>query len=451
VHVKRSVGLVLACLLSACSPTAASPSVPPPSVTVTPTPSESGEPADVALETLIDDLSTPIGLVAAPGDIHRAFIVEQTGLVHVLRDGERTPTPFIDLRDQMVRFDTGYDERGLLGLAFHPDYASNGRLFVYYSTPTRDSAEPPADHTNRVSEFHVRPDEPDQADPGSERIVLEFEQPQPNHSGGAFGFGPDGFLYLGTGDGGGRGDADEGHSPQGNAQDPEKLNGKVLRIDIDVDGVDPYAIPDDNPFATDGGRPEIYALGFRNPWRLSWEPAGNRRLLVSDVGYGRYEEVDDVIAGGNYGWRIKEGAHCLDVDRPLEDVSGCPTMDEAGRPLIDPIIEYTHQEVGLAVVGGYVYRGQAIPALTGRYVFADYSADWTSNDPQPRGSLLVAEPGADDALWDWRRLAVASDELDRLFVTGLGEDASGELYVMARRSFGPIGQTGFVFRIVLVS
>jgi hypothetical protein len=169
------------------------------------------------------------------------------------------------------------------------------------------------------------------------------------------------------------------------------------------------------------------------------------------VGYGRYEEVDAVVAGGNYGWRMKEGAHCLDIDRPLEDVSDCPTADEAGRPLIDPVIEYSHDDVGLAVVGGYVYRGEALPDLRGRYVFADYSADWTTSDPQPRGSLLVAEPGADDATWEWRRLSVASDELDHLFVTGLGEDASGELYVMARRSFGPISRTGFVFKIVPVS
>jgi glucose/arabinose dehydrogenase len=408
-----------------------------------------GEPGDVALETLIDDLVSPIGLVVAPGDTDRALIVEQTGRIHVLRDDQRVATPFLDLADRLVRLDREYDERGLLGLAFHPDYASNGRFFVYYSAPTRDGAEAPANHTNRISEFRVQAGDPDKADESSERIVLEFEQPQPNHSGGALGFGPDGFLYLGTGDGGGRGDADEGHSPQGNAQDPSRLNGKILRIDVDRG--DPYAIPADNPLVDGGGRPEIYALGFRNPWRLSSETSGERRLLVSDVGFGRYEEVDAVVSGGNYGWRIKEGAHCLDIDRPLDDVTGCPTEDEAGRPLIDPVVEYTHREIGIAVVGGYVYRGEALPGLTESYVFADYSADWTTADPQPRGSLLVAEVGSSEATWPWRRLSVASDELDHLFVTGMGEDAAGELYVMARRSFGPIGQTGFVFRIVPVS
>jgi glucose/arabinose dehydrogenase len=447
VHViktRRSVAAVaVVASLVACAPAA---STTPPTPTASPVSTPTGVPGDVALETLIDDLVAPIGLVVAPGDTDRAFILEQTGRIHVLRDDQRVATPFLDLSDHLVRLDREYDERGLLGLAFHPDYASNGRFFVYYSAPTREGAAPPANHTNRISEFRVQTGDPDKADEASERIVLEFEQPQPNHSGGAFGFGPDGFLYLGTGDGGGRGDADAGHSPQGNAQDPSRLNGKILRIDVDRG--DPYAIPADNPLVDGGGRPEIYALGFRNPWRLSWEPAGERRLLVSDVGYGRYEEVDAVVSGGNYGWRIKEGGHCLDIDRPLDDVTNCPTEDDAGRPLIDPVIEYTHREVGIAVVGGHVYRGEALPGLTGSYVFADYSADWTTADPQPRGSLLVAEVGSSDGVWPWRRLSVASDELDHLFVTGMGEDAAGELYVMARRSFGPFGQTGFVFRIV---
>jgi glucose/arabinose dehydrogenase len=304
----------------------------------------------------------------------------------------------------------------------------------------------PADHTNRLSEFTVGLDA-DAVDPGSERVILEFEQPQPNHSGGALGFGPDGFLYLGTGDGGGRGDADPGHSAQGNAQDTSKLNGKILRIDVDADGDAPYAIPADNPFVAGGGAPEVFAYGFRNPWRLSWEPSGPRRLLVSDVGYGRYEEVDAVVIGGNYGWRIREGAHCLDIENPLDAVTNCRTSGDDGRPLIDPVIEYSHQDVGLAVVGGYIYRGAAIPGLQGEYVFADYSADWTTPEPDPRGSLLASEPRADVDRWSWRRLTVAEGALDHLFVTGLGEDGAGELYVLARRQFGPIGRTGYVFRL----
>jgi glucose/arabinose dehydrogenase len=391
------------------------------------------QPGDIALEPVITDLVAPVGLVVAPADADRAFVLEQTGEIHVLRGGQPNPRPFLDLSDRLVRLDSEYDERGLLGLAFHPDFQANGRFFVYYSARPPADAPPPADHTNRLSEFRVSSTDPDVADPGSERLVFAFEQPQPNHSGGGLGFGPDGLLYLGTGDGGGRGDADEGHSEMGNAQDPAKLNGKVLRIDVDAAE----------------SRPEIYADGFRNPWRLSWEPGGERRLLVSDVGYGRYEEINAVVRGGNYGWRIREGAHCLDIEEPLEAVTGCPTTSADGRPLIDPVVEYTHKEIGIAVVGGYVYRGTAIPALQGRYVFADFSADWTTNTPQARASLLVADPRPTDAgPWEWERLSVAGDELDGRFITGMGEDAAGELYVMARRSFGPINKTGVVYRIV---
>jgi glucose/arabinose dehydrogenase len=455
-HARVLIAVVLAA--AACGPTDRGSSSPPaaaseaPSVSPLSSPSASpgSPPADVRLETIFSDLATPIGLVGAPGVDDRTFIVEQTGRIHVVQGSERLPAPFLNLADRLVRLNRDYDERGLLGLAFHPAFAANGRLFVYYSTPAAPDAEPPVDHTNRLSEFSVGLDA-DAADPGSERVILEFDQPQPNHSGGALGFGPDGLLYLGTGDGGGRGDADPGHSPGGNAQDPDKLNGKILRIDVDrePDGGGTYAIPADNPFAADGGRPEIYASGFRNPWRLSWEPAGDRRLLVSDVGYGRYEEVDSVVAGGNYGWRIREGAHCLDIENPLADTTGCLAEAADGSPLIDPVIEYTHAEVGIAVVGGYVYRGTALPALQGQYVFADYTADWTTSAPDPMGSLLVATPAADTATpWPWRRLSVADDALDHFFVTGLGEDATGELYVMARHQFGPVGQTGFVFRIV---
>jgi glucose/arabinose dehydrogenase len=389
---------------------------------------------DVALKAVVTDLVAPVGLVVPPGDDDRMFVLEQTGQIHILRDDERDPEPFLDLSDRLVRLDSEYDERGLLGLAFHPDFQSNGRFYVYHSARPPADAPPPADHTNRLSEFRVRTGDPDLADPASERVVLGFEQPQPNHSGGALGFGPDGFLYLGTGDGGGRGDADAGHSEMGNAQDPKKLNGKVLRIDVDADA---------------GAQPEIFADGFRNPWRLSWEPAGERRLLVSDVGYGRYEEIDAVVKGGNYGWRIREGAHCLDIDQPLQEVTDCPTTSADGRPLIDPVVEYTHKDVGIAVVGGYVYRGSAIPALQGRYVFADFSADWTTNTPIARGSLLVADPRPTGAgAWGWERLSVEGNELDGRFVTGMGEGADRELYVMARRSFGPINRTGRVYRIV---
>jgi len=473
VRVERwpAIGLLAVLAVIGCATPPATPNASPPGATSPGTtasasaaapgqrsiaPSPSGPPADVAFEPVLEDIVAPIGLIAAPEGGERTFVVDQTGRIYVLHDGVAAARPFLDISDRVVPLDRDYDERGLLGLAFHPDYPDVPRFYVYYAAPIGPDDSASLDHIDTLSEFVVRADDPDIALPESERVILQFGQPQPNHSGGALGFGPDGSLYLGTGDGGGTGDASPGHSAQGNAQDPDKLNGKVLRIDVVTDeaGADPeaavYTIPDGNPFADGGGRPEIYAMGLRNPWRLSWEPAGDRRLLVSDVGYGRYEEVDVVEAGGNYGWRIREGAHCLDVDAPLEETTDCPDTDAAGDPLIDPVIEYRHRDVGIAVVGGYVYRGAALPALGGKYVFGDYSADWTTNAPDPNGSLLVATPGPSDEVWPWQRLTIAGDPLGHAFLTGMGEDANGELYAMSRRQFGPIGKTGRVDRIVPV-
>jgi glucose/arabinose dehydrogenase len=427
----------------AASPTAAA-SAAPPSAAAT-----SNAAADVAIDVVGRGLSTPVALVAPPDASGRLFVVEQTGRIWILRDDGIENVPFLDLSDRLVELDPTYDERGLLGLAFHPDFASNGRFFVYYGAPVRNGAAAGADHTNTLSELRVSVDDPDRADPASERFLLRFEQPQPNHSGGGLGFGPDGYLYLGTGDGGGQGDASPGHSPQGNAQDRTRLNGKVLRLDVDVEGAGSrtYAIPADNPFTGGGGRPEIYAYGFRNPWRLAWEPGASARLLVSDVGYGRYEEVDVVEKGRNYGWRVREGAHCLNVDFPLVDLETCDLEDDRGEALTDPVLEYSHSAVGIAVVGGYVYRGTAIPALGGQYVFADFSRDF-SGAIEGHGTLLVAQPlAAAGERWAWRRLALRDGPLDR-FVTGMGEDAAGELYVLARTEFGPVGQTGEVLKLI---
>jgi glucose/arabinose dehydrogenase len=393
------MGLIVAMAAAACAPAAPSvtPAGSPASQAPTsisssaPTPTQARATDDIELRVVVEGLGTPVGLVAAPDESGRSFVLEQTGKIHVLRDGRLLNQPLLDLSRKLVRLSPDYDERGLLGLAFHPQFATNGRLFVYYSAPvTRRGGGIIADHINTLSEFRISANDADRADPASERVVLVFGQPQPNHSGGALGFGPDGFLYLGAGDGGGTGDASPGHSVQGNAQDTSKLNGKVMRID--VDGKRPYAIPPDNPFVRGGGRPEIYAYGFRNPWRLSWEPAGQRRLLVSDVGYGRYEGLDVVTKGGNYGWRIREGRHCLDIAFPLQEVGRCPSKGARGDTLIDPVVEYSHRQIGTAIVGGYRYRGTALPALRDQYVFADYSADWTTDIPQPRATLMAAQP-----------------------------------------------------------
>lgn len=456
--------LVAAALVAACGPTtpstaptsvpgaspsaaAIAPASPTPLASPSPSPSPKASPSpDVAVQTVVSGLTAPVGLVAVPGDATHVVIIEQTGLISRLDFTTGATTPYLDLRDRVVPLRPDYDERGLLGVAFHPDFATNGRLFAYYGAPLRAGAAAGQDHTDTLSEFRVDPAQPDRADPSSERIVLQFEQPQFNHSGGGLGFGPDGMLYLGTGDGGGQGDASEGHSAGGNAQDLAKLNGKILRLD--VDGKRPYAIPTDNPSLGTGARPEIYAYGLRNPWRLSWEPGGDRRLIVSDVGYGRFEEIDTVASGGNYGWRIREGAHCLDVDAPLTEPTTCATAGADGKPLIDPVLEYAHRSVGVAVVGGYVYEGAAIPALHDRYVFADFSADPNNDLSRPLGSLLVATPAATPGdPWQRGRLTVAGGPLNR-FVTGLGQDGAGELYVLTRTNLGPIGATGEVLKIV---
>ena len=404
-------------------------------------------PPDAAVELVTDHLDTPVGLVAYPGRTDVELVWEQTGTVRVLQDGHLLPDLFLDLRSRLVTLMPDYDERGLLGLAFHPDFASNGRIFVYYGAPTRAGHD--GDHTDRLSEFRIDQAQPLHVIGDSERVLLEFEQPQFNHSGGGLGFGPDGLLYLGTGDGGGVGDASPGHSSQGNAQDATKLNGKVLRIDVDHAGAagTRYSSPPDNPFA-DGARglPEIYALGFRNPWRLSWEPDGQHRLLVSDVGYGRYEEIDAVERSGNYGWRIREGAHCLDVAHPLQTTTDCPTTAADGAPLIDPVVEYSHTQIGIAVVGGYVYEGAALPSFDGRYVFADFTRDWHTSVAVGRGTLLVADPQAAGA-WPWRVVRLR-DKVIPSFITGMGRDASGELYVLVRDTLGPSQGTGRVLRLV---
>ncbi len=458
---RRAIVAILLVVVAGCGSTAPSvpgPSVAPsvgptasgtaqtPSASVSPSPVGSARPtasgADVALEPMASGLVAPVAIVASPDGSGRLFVADQTGLVLVVRDGAVQSRPFLDLRGKVVPLQEDYDERGLIGLAFDPAFARTGRFFVYYAARLRPSAAPGMDHTDVLAEYHADP-AADVADADSGRTILAFEQPQPNHMGGALGFGPDGLLYLGAGDGGGEGDASPGHSKQGNAQDLSKLNGKVMRID--VNGRRPYAIPADNPFVdVPNARPEIYAYGFRNPWRLSWEPDGARRLIVSEVGYGRYEEIDVVTAGGNYGWRIREGAHCLDVAAPLSDLATCPTTGARGDPLIDPVVEYTHSDVGVAVVGGYVYRGSAIPGLRGTYVFADFSREWNSTPAVGRGSLLDAVP-ASNGPWSWRKLNVAGS-VGR-FVTGIGEDDAGELYLATRFELGPTGTTGQIFRI----
>ena len=326
-----------------------------------------------------DGLGAPVGFAHA-GD-ERLFILERSGRIRILQDGVLETDPYLDISD---RVGAG-GERGLLGLAFHPRYLDTGAFYVNYTDRNGDT---------HISQFTVRADNPDQADPTSEKLLIFVEQPFPNHNGGALAFGPDGFLYIGLGDGGSGGD------PLGNGQSLDTLLGKVLRIDVDQG--DPYAIPDENPLASGGGRPEIWAYGLRNPWRFAFDRQTGD-LYIGDVGQSQHEEIDFQPAasqgGENYGWNILEGTACYGSD-------SCQTDG-----LTPPVFTYTHAVGGCSVTGGVVYRGSALPEWQGVYLFGDYCSGIV-------GGLLPA------ANWQQAWLFPGLGN-----ISSFGEDASGEVYL----------------------
>ncbi|XXF78596.1 PQQ-dependent sugar dehydrogenase [Myxococcaceae bacterium GXIMD 01537] len=298
--------------------------------------------------------SQPLLALQAPGDASRVFVVQRGGIVRVFPNDEtvESDTVFVDLRDRVNAAAGG--EAGLLGLAFHPRFATNGEVFISYTGFRDRNAR--TGLTSYISRFKVASGGAT-LDAGSEQILLSEDQPYSNHNGGNIAFGPDGFLYIGFGDGGNAGD------PGNRAQDLTHRLGKMLRIDVDgaAPGANPpYAIPSTNPFRGGGGRPEIYAWGFRNPWRWSFDRATGE-MWMGDVGQNELEEVNRIVLGGNYGWRIKEANKCYNAS----------TCSSAG--LIDPVVQYEHSQ-GVAITGGYVYRGTTIPSLVGRFLFGDFSS-----------------------------------------------------------------------------
>ena len=345
----------------------------------------------ITLLPVATGLEAPVFLTSPPGDA-RLFVVEQPGRIRVVRGGHLLPRPFLDLTAKVAYG----GERGLLGLAFHPDYARNGRFFVDYTDRHGDT------HVERYTASPAA----DTADPASAHPVLAVAQPYANHNGGDVLFGPDGMLYVGMGDGGSGGD------PHGNGQSLATLLGKLLRLDVDRG--EPYAVPADNPFATRAGaRGEIWAYGLRNPWRLSFDRATGL-LYVADVGQNEWEEVDVEPAaakGLDYGWNRMEATHCY----------GLGLCDRSGLTL--PALEYGHHD-GCAIIGGYVYRGRAIPAAVGRYFYSDYCGGWLRSFRYVNGA--ATEPTT------WRTRNVGS-------VLSFGEDAAGELYLL--------GANGTVYRL----
>ncbi|NIR76090.1 MAG: PQQ-dependent sugar dehydrogenase [Gemmatimonadetes bacterium] len=348
----------------------------------------------LAVQVVASGLASPLYLTAPPGD-PRLFVVEQAGRVLIVQDGQLLSTPFLDIRDSV----RSGGERGLLSIAFHPDYASNGLFFVSYTS------EPDGD--TRVARYSVSAD-PNRADLESARVILERTQPFGNHNGGLIVFGPDGKLYIGLGDGGGGGD------PQGNGQNTETLLGALLRIDVDAG--DPYMSPADNPFVGVPGRDEIWVYGLRNPWRFAFDPEVGD-LYIADVGQNDWEEVNAVSAnqaGLNFGWNIMEGRHCFQVD----------SCEMAG--LVLPVLEYGRSQ-GCSVTGGYVYRGAAIPEIQGHYFYSDFCNGFL------RSFRYTGSGIADERSWDVGELGS---------VLSFGEDAIGELYILSAN--------GRVYRLVRV-
>ncbi|HEX6070970.1 MAG TPA: PQQ-dependent sugar dehydrogenase [Longimicrobiaceae bacterium] len=419
---------------------------------------------DAGLRLVAEGLTSPITLREAPDRTGRLFIVDQVGVIRVvLRDGTLLSEPFLDVRDRMVTLNPGFDERGLLGLAFHPRFAENGRFFVYYSAPLRAGAPAGFNHTARISEFTAAP-LANTADPGSERVVLEVDEPQSNHNGGTVEFGPrDGYLYISLGDGGGANDTPLGHvedwyevNAGGNGQDVEQnLLGSILRIDVDR-GV-PYTIPADNPFVGRDGLDEIYAYGLRNPYRMSFDMAWPHTLLAGDAGQRLAEEVSVIVKGGNYGWNVREGMYCFNAANNLQPLEDCPNRVGDGHPdegarLLPPVIAYPNRAnpfeagLGVTVIGGHVYRGRQLPQFRGRYIFADFAQ-----------RVFIARPGGGrhgrghggGGLWSFQeiRFPRQPDGNVGISVKGFGQDRRGEVYVLGSNVTGPAGTTGRVYQL----
>jgi glucose/arabinose dehydrogenase len=379
----------------------------------------------IRLDKIVGGLESPLLLTNAHDGSNRMFVLQKAGKILIIKNGQLIPTPFLDLSSKMVKVSSVYDERGLLGLAFHPNYAQNGRFYVYYCAPPTSQG---VDHENVIAEYQMNPLNPDTANLTSEHVLLSIDAPQANHVGGQLAFGPDGMLYIGVGDGGGEGDQ---HGPIGNGQNTSVLLGKILRIDVDHGT--PYAIPSDNPFASGGGASEIYAYGFRNPYRFSFDNVTGR-LFAADVGQDKWEEIDLVENGQNYGWRIMEGNH-------LYDPALAETLHINISSLTPPIYDYSHY-IGHAIIGGYVYRGAQSPMLKGKYVFAD----WSDTNFLGRGKIFYLHEASPNN-WTKLEFKLQPDKPLNLYIQAIGQDEAGELYLLTNHNTGT-SKRGEVWHIV---
>jgi len=400
------------------------------------------------LEPYMTGINAPLAMVQ-PADDDRKFVIEQFGRIKIIdKDGNLGDTPFLDIRNLIVNQHADFDERGLLGLAFHPDFKNNGKFYVAYSAHLDFQGDLAKkfwwSHTNVVAEYTVSKDDPDTADPNSGRIIHSLDWPQFNHNGHWIGFGADGMLYISTGDGGYANDWGIGHNvTEGNGQDLTTKLGKILRIDVNKsENGNNYAIPADNPFVgNNDAAGEVWAYGLRNPWRCSFD-TGSGDLICADVQQNSYEEVDIITKGANYGWRKMEANHCFDYTKPDDHPKSCDTSG-----LTMPILEYQNCTakpkgcLGISVTGGYVYQGGAA-SLKGKYIFGDWSKSFGAMD----GQIFVGSKG-DDGKWSMEVAKIDGMKGNTPYILAFAQDNAGEVYALTSITTGPVGSLDTIYKV----
>ncbi len=412
-----------------------------------------GEPAQaqtkIRLEPFVTGINTPLAMVQVPGE-NRFFVLEQFGRVRVIDNGKLRPAPLLDIRAKIPNLHHDFDERGLLGIALHPNFKSNGKFYVAYSSHLDFQQDLGQmlwySHSNVVEEYTMMKGDPNSADPSSARRIMSDPWPQFNHNGHWIGFGPDGKLYISMGDGGYANDWGIGHNVTiGNGQDMSTTLGKILRIDVDArTGNKPYGIPADNPFVNDkSAKPEIWASGLRNPWRCSFDMGGKKELFCGDVQQNSYEAVKIIGKGQNMGWRRVEGImRCFDYTKPDDHPASC---DKSG--ITPAILEYNNCTAkpqgcrGISVTGGYVYQGKHAP-WKGKYIFGDWSKSFSEMD----GQIFIATKSGEK--WSMEVADVVNMKGKKPYVLAFAQDANGEVYVLTSVTTGPNGSLDTIYRIV---
>ena len=395
----------------------------------------------IGLACIANGLNSPLGVVAPHDPSGRLFIFDQTGTVHTWKDGALATQLFMNVTGRLVTLSAGFDERGLIGFALDQNFTSNGLVYTYTSEPASGTPDfnvsmPGApDHHGVIAAWAIDTMSPNKINPTSRRELLRFASPQFNHNGGALILDTNNYLYIAIGDGGGSNDNGSGHGSKGNGQDLGTVLGTILRIDPNGNNSanGEYGVPPDNPFVgISGAIEEIYAYGLRNPYRISFDTT-TYELYVGDVGQGQIEEIDIVTAGDNLGWRLLEGTFFFDqASGGLVSIPVGPLPND----LVYPVAQYDHGD-GVSVIGGHVYRGKALPELSGNYIFAEFRKGAS-------GRLLCMPPDH-----NLEEFVIGTDDRPLNFLAkGMGEDQSGEVYITGSASASPFGGSGKVYKII---